>query len=196
MNPTCARVRSLIPQAVQGELDEASRAVVLDHAEHCPDCRSAREFQARLQRALARDPVSAPPDLYLEGVLAEIHRRMPSLPDRVAGRRRLDRRHFASAAIAALFALWIGGLAAGSGLGRAWPGGPGGRSGLTPALIAAARPMPAPRMVAVAGLGLVSEDSGILRLPPAMLRELGLREEEIERIAQAMQIREAKGRLT
>lgn len=172
----CSKARSLIPAAIDRELDEASRARLAAHAADCPECRAERDFQTSLAEAIARRPMPAPPDLYFEGVLAEIHRRIPTTSPASRGRarrRRVPREWFATAAVLAMALCWAG-LAADFG-----ERDPGPASRLAAAESAGGSPVRVSRpravaIVAVQGIGLVSADSQLLQMPVAALRELGL----------------------
>jgi len=177
---SCAKMHSLMPSAVEGELDESARAVVAAHTGRCEACADAWSFHVRLREGLEGDPAGAPPPVYFEGVLAEIHRRMPvpvSLRPRRA-RISLDRPQLASAVMSGLFAIWL--LA---GFAHRMPGptrsAAGGveRASIAPSgdrEVLSAQVLRHPRLVAVDGIGLVSEDSPILRMSSEMLGELGL----------------------
>lgn len=113
MTQRCDRILSLIPSAADGDLDEASRAKVVEHTLSCPDCAEAWDFHSRLRYEIEAAPASSPPALYFEGVLAEIHRAMPvvaphSTKVRSVWRRRPRRETWATAMTAALMLMWVG----------------------------------------------------------------------------------------
>ena len=173
-------MQSLMPSAVEGELDESARAVVAAHTARCEACADAWSFYVRLREGLEGDPAAAPPPVYFEGVLAEIHRRMlaPASSRPRRARISLDRPQLASAVMSGLFAIWL--LA---GFANLMPdpkqSGAGGveRASVAPSRdreVLSAQVPRRPRLVAVAGIGLVSEDSPILRMSSEMLEDLGL----------------------
>lgn len=175
MTERCDRIQSLIPLAARGDLDESARAEVARHAEACPHCAPCWQFQLRLQEALTQDPLAAPPPVYFEGMLEEIHRRMPvRARSEAPRRRRIAPQHAATLMMAALAMLWVG-----ASLGPAVTGllPPLGFKGMgihaaAPRMVAAAAPEKP--LVLIKGYGLVSTDSELLRMTPEMRRELGL----------------------
>ena len=109
----CERIQSLIAQVAENECDETTRREVTSHADQCRKCASALDFQRELNRAFNNAGIDSPPQLYFEGVLAEIHRKMPaprvrhqSIPSK---RRYFIRRDLlADAVIAACFLFFFG----------------------------------------------------------------------------------------
>lgn len=178
MKRSCDQFRPLIAQAVQGELDESTRAEVLGHAGACPECADCLRFQTRLHAAITQDPAASPPPVYFEGVLAEIHRKMPVLPARRALRcRRLEPQVVATAMLAALLFIWIG-----AGVITSLPTGarPGTNRPQDRALQVASVPAPPRPMMLVKGYGLVLADSELVKMSPAQRRELGLPDQEFK----------------
>lgn len=180
MKMSCDRVQSLLPEALRGMLDEGTRAEALRHADHCPACAEARRFHSRLHAALTLEPMAAPPPLYFEGVLEEIHRAMPLAPPRRAPvRRRLLRpQSMATAMVATLALIWFGsGLMMALGDNITQP--PfcsqthGHLARLTP-LSRAAQNRNAKPVTVVEGYGFVAADAEWLRMSPEQRRELGL----------------------
>ncbi|MBI3736679.1 zf-HC2 domain-containing protein [Candidatus Sumerlaeota bacterium] len=179
MKLTCEKIHSLITRAADGELEEGLRAEIVAHARGCPLCAEAWNIQTRVDAALRRAPLAAPPPLYFEGVLAEVHRKMPDAPDRAAKfqKNRIQPQTLASGFMAALILLWLG-VSVNFRIDFATSGGartPAASSSLSRMASASAN---APRMVAslvyVQGMGWISSNSELLKLPPSALRELGL----------------------
>ncbi|MCX7017140.1 MAG: zf-HC2 domain-containing protein [Candidatus Sumerlaeota bacterium] len=180
MSATCEKMQSLIPLAVDGDLDEAARARVLAHARSCRRCAEGLAAHSALRAAIGQNAEASPPPLYFEGVLAEIHRRMPMrIPAvvRPARRRRIPPQTAASAAAAAMVFLWFGaawGRPLTEALDRVSSRGfsASQASRLSPVPVAAAD-APTP-VTAVEGIGWVAASAEILRAPAALRRELGL----------------------
>ena len=80
MFTSCGRMQSLIASSAEGELEESLRAKIREHTAECVDCAQAHAFCLRLQAEIESEPMESPPPVYFEGVLAEIHRRMPVRP--------------------------------------------------------------------------------------------------------------------
>ena len=174
MNASCARHHSLIVPAVDGEIHETDRDRLMRHLDACPDCTGAFEFQERLRTAIHEAPLPSPPPVYFEGVLAEIHRRMPQAPPRAFARPRrpLSSRAFATAFMAALVMVWCGAL-----IDTLRPAGMNDPDVVSarPVLVAkapapVARPKPV-RLVEVKGYGLVPAGSDRLVTLLQMQRE-------------------------
>lgn len=72
----CGQVQAAIPQFIDGQMDESSRAAVLNHAARCAECSAALDFQIRLRGAIESRPLSAPSEGYFESVLDRLHARM------------------------------------------------------------------------------------------------------------------------
>ena len=109
----CERIQSLIAQVAENECDETTRKEVTSHADHCRKCASALGFQRELNRAFNNAGNDAPPQLYFEGVLAEIHSKMPAPRVRhqsVSAKRRyfIRRDLLADAVVAASFLFFCG----------------------------------------------------------------------------------------
>jgi len=180
----CHRIQSLIPSAAEGELDEGLRAKIADHTETCPACAAAWEFQSRLRTAVEDDPMASPPPLYFEGVLAEIHRRLPAalpVPRMRSWRLRFRRETLATALTGALLLIWFG---AGAGPGLWQSSGPSRRAAQAPAIAGAGQQMveAASRQVAsavvwVEGVGLSSAETArqFMKMPAALRGELLLK---------------------
>jgi predicted anti-sigma-YlaC factor YlaD len=170
MNPVCHGIQMRIADCFDGGVDESTRARVIEHSRSCGRCSAMLAFHAELQAVL--EEVTPPaPEVYYEGVLAEVHRRLPAAAPRL---RRLhrprDRRRTAMLAMVAMlgFWAWVGPL---SGLWR----GIGERiSAATPAASASPAAFSAPPLVASAAVGLVSSDSTLLELSAEQRREMGL----------------------
>jgi hypothetical protein len=185
MKSTCQRIQAAMPAAVERELDEGAREKILAHARRCPACDELLRFQTDLWEAGKRAPLRSAPPVYFEGVLEEIHRRMPLAPRSVPLqlRWRLRPQTMATAAVAALAVIWLG-AAAGpltpGGLGGFWrDAGPASARSTT---IVAAQAVPAPvptPMIAIENIGLVRADSPILQMSASMRREIGLPEENV-----------------
>lgn len=178
MKISCETVQSLLPDALRGGLDESARAGVLAHTGSCPDCARDREFAERIQSAIADDPLAAPPSLYFEGVLAEIHARMPaSAPrSRTARRFRLQPQAAASCCMLLLFCLWLAplaGPAAARVLRDSRPPAGSTHAAARTAPFADRESMRPPRLVAVAQVGLVAEGSYLLEISADFRRDIG-----------------------
>jgi len=180
MKSDCERIQALLPEAARLEVDEGARAVLQEHVESCRDCAEAQEFVERLHAALADDPLASPPDVYFESVLAEIHRRMPAAPRAGSARRRFvfSPQWAATAVMAILCLVWAQAAFQVPGASLvAWLERPPARA-VAPAALkpaqAAAMGFARVALVAVPRLGLVAENSEILRLSADMRRELGL----------------------
>lgn len=109
----CERIQSLIAQVAENNCDETTRKEVTSHADHCRKCASALGFQRELNRAFSNAGNDAPPQLYFEGVLAEIHLKMPTPRVRhqsISAKRRyfIRRDLLADAVIAASFLFFCG----------------------------------------------------------------------------------------
>ena len=93
MGLSCKKIQSLIPPAVEGELDESLRASIQDHTYTCPECQSALRIQEAIASELKAEPLRSPPPVYFEGVLEAIHQQMPVVAPRLGAsrRRRLSR---------------------------------------------------------------------------------------------------------
>lgn len=179
MSLACSRVQRLIPEAAEGNLDESLRAELFSHADVCNDCACALDLQIRLHREIATAPLAAPPALYFEGVLAQIHRKMPPVPGHAMGpsRRLLPPEAIPTAIMIAALALWfmtnllpmlperIGSDDKASASGGLFSRG----ARATSASLVAAR-----RIVLVQGFGGVSVDSGIFDLSAETLEEIGM----------------------
>ena len=176
MKRICDQIQSRIPLAAQGELDESARAEILDHASGCPSCQGALEFQTRLHGAMIEDPMAAPPPVYFEGVLEEIHRRMPARPQQyLPARRRFQPQTLATALVAALALLWVG-----AGLDSAMTGhlfttaSKPGQSRLSSATLAATENLTAGTLRVVKGYGICRADAEWLSYSPELRQEMGL----------------------
>jgi hypothetical protein len=179
MNKDCDRVQALLAEALEGCLDEALAADVLAHGRACPECARLARFHSELLAARERGEASlTPPPVYFEGVLAELHRRLPRAgqaePPRL--RRRVSRRGLATAASWMLVGAWC--FLAGHEIlgGAAQAGQRGMAAGLTRLERQgfARMSQAAPRLVALEGIGFVPENSPMLKFTPAQLRDLGL----------------------
>jgi hypothetical protein len=175
MKADCEKIHSLLPAAAEGELDEAARAEVLEHAQECRDCADALDFQTRLHAAVTGDPEPSPPPLYFESVLEEIHRRMPVRPSAGPRARRpiFHPPAVATALAAALALVWIS-----AGL-TFLPGGEGFKPGVPVARFARSAADWGSREVSfvlVNGYGLLASDSQVWSYPPELRREIGLPE--------------------
>jgi anti-sigma factor RsiW len=180
MNLRCSKIQSLVPLAMDGDVDEHVRAKILAHVAGCPACAEAFQFHLDLRGAIENGPASSPPAVYFEGVLAEIHRRLPTAPRDIqtTPRRRIQPHSIASAAAAALALIWVGAVLGPRIPERAEPGqgvAPAGRFTSSRAVSAIGESVQtAVALAAVQGIGLVRADSPILRMPSEMRRELGL----------------------
>lgn len=167
--------RQRLTAAAWGELDEHSRAELHAHLEQCPTCDAEHAFEHRLQRALTAQPAptAAPPPLYFEGMLAEIHRRMPDRARAVPPRRWRRgewRAHLGSAAMGLVLLLWLGAMG-GSLRSGAWINGPAAVPRATlPAPSAAATP----RLIALDNAGLMPVSAELLALSDDQWDALGL----------------------
>lgn len=175
----CGRNQTLIVAAVHGELDETAREDLRRHIERCDQCGAEWRFQSQMRDAMESSAAAGPPPLYFEGVLAEIHQRMPVAPDAARRRRSLftiRRESFASAVMTGLAALWL--------LGGLWESSAvqgflsRGTARSSSALMAAATPAQAVEratLVYIEGLGLQTLDTlkMLARLPLAQQHELG-----------------------
>jgi anti-sigma factor RsiW len=106
----CDRIQSLLPMAVDRTMDESSRAEILHHAQHCPVCQQTLHKQEKLSNLIHDAAQRQPPPLYFEGVLAEIHRKMPVQCTAKAWRqrhRRWEAQQAATAFVSALAAIWL-----------------------------------------------------------------------------------------
>ncbi|MCX7044546.1 MAG: hypothetical protein NTX50_03535 [Candidatus Sumerlaeota bacterium] len=186
MKRICDKIQSSLSDAVQGELHEGLRAEILAHARQCGECAEALEFSERLRAAIEAAPLKEPPALYFEGVLAQIHRRMPAMPARGMARRQrfvLRRETFATALTAALLLIWFGAGFMGSGGNAARNARDSGR--YSPGNAAQASAAAPTRLMAIRGIGLVQANAETLKLLGRTWRELGMPEKDLAAISAA-----------
>ncbi len=183
MNLGCSKIESLIPFCVEGGLDESRRTEVHAHAAECPRCSETLQLQTSLHRAIAERSGFELPSHYYEGVLAEIHRQLPAQPSRIAIRRRrtLSREAIASAAMFFFGFVWLW---------SAWVPKASDKSTSPPSNMSPATTQvvqvasnahqvgkpakPERQIVWVKGVGLLSADSPILKMPASVRRDLGI----------------------
>lgn len=59
----CEEALQLISEELDGELDEARRALLEEHLSSCEDCRNARQALSQIDDALRQTQLDAPPEL-------------------------------------------------------------------------------------------------------------------------------------
>lgn len=187
MKTACARARAALALGVHDGLDETGRAAALEHARRCPECADAVGFEIELMGEIERSPLEPLPDHYFQGVLEEIHKRMPARVPAAPGRKRRwepSREVVATAACVGMALMWWA-VARTPGP-KATDGIAGPKSALTLAggdgngdegmrTGPAARVAPA-EFVLAKGIGLTTADAPILQLPAELLAEVGIRE--------------------
>ena len=176
MRLKCWKFESQIPLVVDGDLDESARDRVLEHVEHCPSCRRDLRLQAVTHEAIIQDPHQTPAPVYFEGVLEEIHRKMPiratvdryGLIDWIR-----NRSAAASTAMACLFFLWVG-----AGIAVLDLDGDTGLRASSLETQQARDATPTPRSVRTGNIGLVCEGTPVFdyleQMTPEQLMHLGI----------------------
>lgn len=174
MKPEVERhVQSLIPDYVRGTLDETTRAEIARHTRQCAECQGELDFQRRLGAAFEREPLNAPPPVYFEGMLEEIHRKLPPwVPQKRLVRRKDYLSGMATGMVAALVILWAISVIP-------WRGGDGTTNPSfierhRAQMIASRESYREPtRLVFAEGRGIVDSKSEIMKYTSQQLAELG-----------------------
>lgn len=163
----------MMPEAAMGEIDETARAAMQHHAGECGECAGALRFHSELHEAIESAPLAAAPDLYLESVLAEIHRRLPPpVRARAKVRRRISREGAATFAAASLFFIWFSAHIAPALGGLAPERSESASARSATRLSASASVGKASSVVLIRGVGFISADSAIWHLPEDMLEQI------------------------
>ena len=176
----CERIQSLIPFLTEGNLDEGVRASIHQHAVECAVCAAALEFQLKLQLGIERHPLVPPPKHYFDGVLGEIHQRLPPKISRhVVDKDRTWVRETSGSAFVVTLALFWALIVFGPSLPEHlnWKTPKLFQSAMaspTQQLAAAASVQMARTLVYVQGFGLVDSNSPILKMPNSMRADIGL----------------------
>jgi hypothetical protein len=171
-----------------GDLDESARAEALEHVLDCEACFGELRFQRKLHDAIEGMPRTAPPPVYFEGVLAEVHRRMPRRAALVVSVRRLrlpeiPKQVAATMGMMCLAAGWFSMLMTADSPEETihvFENGSRGSSGgyLSGSFASSRSNDPNTfrnvELVWAPGLGLINADSGLLEMTADQLRELGL----------------------
>lgn len=188
MSLNCTVTRRTLPDLAIGDLDESTRAEVLEHALDCEHCFAELRFQRTLTDAIEASPRTASPPVYFEGVLAEVHRRMPRRAAPVVSVRRLrlpeiPKQAAATMGMMVLAAGWLSMLMTANSPEETWRVFENGKRGsggayhtgaiasATSSNVNAFRNV---ELVWAPGLGLINADSGLLEMTADQLRELGL----------------------